>query len=99
MVSVRASDVVDAQTRALMMMVVYLAVVKHNNHRRLETKVPVLLEIVLPFEAFAAHVAGVGDVVAMAALVNHQVVGLNNFNYIDTRRTLSVCFALKRKKK
>ena len=47
---------------------------------RLKTKLPVLFEIVLSFEALAADVASVGDVVAVAAFVNHQVVGLHDRN-------------------
>lgn len=38
--------------------------------------VPVLLEIVLPLEGLSADLAGEGHVVLMAALVDHEVVGL-----------------------
>lgn len=41
------------------------------------TKVPVLFEVVLSLEALAAHVARVGHVVAVTALVDHQVVRLS----------------------
>jgi len=37
---------------------------------------PVLFQVVLPFERLAAHFARVGDVIAMTALVDHQIVGL-----------------------
>jgi hypothetical protein len=36
----------------------------------------VLFQVVLSLEGFAADLASVGDVVAMAALVNHEIVGL-----------------------
>ncbi len=35
-----------------------------------------LFQVVLSLEGFAADLASVGDVVAMAALVNHEIVGL-----------------------
>ena len=38
--------------------------------------VPVLLEVVLPLEGLSADLAGEGHVVLMAALVDHEVVGL-----------------------
>lgn len=37
---------------------------------------PVLFQVVLALEGLAAHFARVGDVVAVTALVDHQVVGL-----------------------
>jgi hypothetical protein len=37
---------------------------------------PVLFQVVLPFERLAAHFARVGDVIAVTALVDHQIVGL-----------------------
>lgn len=41
-----------------------------------EKMVPVLLEVVLPLEGLSADLAGEGHVVLMAALVDHEVVGL-----------------------
>lgn len=38
--------------------------------------VPVLLEVVLPLEGLSADLTGEGHVVLMAALVDHEVVGL-----------------------
>ena len=38
--------------------------------------VPVLLEVVLPLEGLSADLTGEGHIVLMAALVDHEVVGL-----------------------
>lgn len=58
----------------------YVISIKQREHTRNERRdgvtLPVLLEVVLPLEGLSADLAGEGHVVLMAALVDHEVVGL-----------------------